>query len=645
MSLLPFLVITQVAAVLALLGRRLPAAAIGIGGLALATVAAAAIAPGDRTTIGGEPLVTSAYLRIFLVVASGSGFLVAVLGYAAGWHRHVPAAILASLGWAGLALALTDPGTAFLAATVAGVAGVLVTLSPSRIAGRDRGVGPSGRELRAVVLAGTLALLAVAWVDLQTSIPRDEPPGELVGFGLLAIVVALALRFGTVPFHGWVGRVALGAPLSALPLILAWAPGVFAIVTVAWVEGTVIPGAAGVSAVAAEGLGTLAATPSEIAAGTAALAPERIVALLLGLATIVAAALASWIQDEADRVIGYAMTQDAGLVLLALASSTGIAWGPARTFILVAAVARTALAAWVLSSAAVYGTTRIDELAGWARRAPVRLVALVAILVASVGWPGSAALGGRSALVGGALADPFAGIVLVASLGTLLPFIRLIRVGLRPPGDAVLAACSERPRRPASTVAAGAAAGDAPKGDAPASGAQATLVERARAVWRLNRIPIASGSGVLAAALALLVAAGPLDLVIAATEPPPPRPVYVAAPPAPTPSPTPSIAPSLEPTAAPTASATVEPIATPTATPTPSPTPAPTPAPTATPSPSPTPAPTTAPTTGIYRVRSGDSLSAIAGRFGTTIARLLELNPTLSTTSILRVGQQIVVPQ
>ena len=150
MSLLPFLVITQVAAVLALLGRRLPAAAIGIGGLALATVAAATIAPGDRTTIGGEPLVTSAYLRIFLVVASGSGFLVAVLGYAAGWHRHVPAAILASLGWAGLALALTDPGTAFLAATVAGVAVVLGTLSPSRVAGRDRGVGPSGRELRAV---------------------------------------------------------------------------------------------------------------------------------------------------------------------------------------------------------------------------------------------------------------------------------------------------------------------------------------------------------------------------------------------------------------------------------------------------------------------------------------------------------------
>ena len=44
-----------------------------------------------------------------------------------------------------------------------------------------------------------------------------------------------------------------------------------------------------------------------------------------------------------------------------------------------------------------------------------------------------------------------------------------------------------------------------------------------------------------------------------------------------------------------------------------------------------------------YRVRSGDTLSAIAARFGTTVAVLRKLND-IEDPSLLRVGQLLRLP-
>jgi LysM repeat protein len=77
-------------------------------------------------------------------------------------------------------------------------------------------------------------------------------------------------------------------------------------------------------------------------------------------------------------------------------------------------------------------------------------------------------------------------------------------------------------------------------------------------------------------------------------------------------------------------------------------------APSEAPTESPATAPTTAPATAApsrapaasfrtYRVVSGDTLSAIAGRYGTTVAALRELN-NISDPSKLRVGQVLRIP-
>ena len=104
--------------------------------------------------------------------------------------------------------------------------------------------------------------------------------------------------------------------------------------------------------------------------------------------------------------------------------------------------------------------------------------------------------------------------------------------------------------------------------------------------------------------------------------------------------------------------------ASPLATPTPSPTPVPTPTPTAAPTASPTPAATPSPTPGaslpaayrglkpctdapdcyLYRVRSGDSMTSIAAKFGITLIALKAANPEISDPSLLHVGDTLRIP-
>jgi LysM domain len=102
--------------------------------------------------------------------------------------------------------------------------------------------------------------------------------------------------------------------------------------------------------------------------------------------------------------------------------------------------------------------------------------------------------------------------------------------------------------------------------------------------------------------------------------------------------------------APPSPTPTVRPSATPT--PTPALTPSPVPRPTATSAPSPSlPAAFEglAPCTDVadcylYKVRSGDNLTAIAARFGLTLTQLKAANPEVKDPSLLHVGDVIRVP-
>jgi NADH:ubiquinone oxidoreductase subunit 2 (subunit N) len=312
---------------------------------------------------------------------------------------------LATLGIGALTLALSDPRLAVIAGTTGGLCGALLTVG----LGGDRAGATVGiRDLRAVVVAGGLAIAATAWIGRDLS-QLDAPP---VVFGLtyLALAIAVAIRFGAIPFHLWAARLTDVVPDVALPVVTILAAAPFAIVGLGWADDVIAPLLIDLGA-------------------------ERGVILAVAVASIVLAALAALLQDDIEHVVGYSIVGDAGVALLALVALDPAAWAPARIWILALVVTRSAFAAWAGGLRVIFGTGRIVELRGWVVRSPLLAAAFGLIVVAGVGFPGLAAFEARSALVELAADGPLTAVVLIGTLAPLAYYGRLLSIGLaRPDG-------------------------------------------------------------------------------------------------------------------------------------------------------------------------------------------------------------------
>ena len=226
------------------------------------------------------------------------------------------------MGSAVLALSLSDPGVAVVAATAGGLAGDPRRGAPS--APRPAASSSARRELRALAVAGTLSILATAWLGPAARRPRGRSrPSSALAY--LAFAAAVAIRFGAIPFHLWAARVADAAPGVALPLLMAWGPAAFAAVALVWIDQSVAPLVLPFDAERA----------LIVAVGAAERRPR--------------AASRPWIQDDLEHVVGYTIVADAGFVVLGLAVLDPAIWEPARTWLLIFVVARSAFAAWVVA--------------------------------------------------------------------------------------------------------------------------------------------------------------------------------------------------------------------------------------------------------------------------------------------------------
>lgn len=377
--------------------------AVGLVGLGAAVALALQIDPRETVVLGDRGLATGGYLRLFLILGSLAGLGLALAGVAAGTRRDAPAVTLAVLAAAALTMGLVDPGAAVLVATAGGLFGVLVTLSAS-----DGRVGATIgiRETRAVVVAGALAIGATAWFARDIS----QFAGQPVVFGLayLAFAVAVAMRFGAIPFHLWAARLTDVVPETALPVLTVLAPASLAVVALAWIGGTVAP-------IGRE------------------LGPERLVIIAIAIASIGLASIAAFVQDDIEHVLGYSIVGDAGVVVLALATLSPEAWAPARIWILSFVVTRSAFAAWTAGIRTGFSTGRVLDLHGWARRSPILAIALVVIAVATVGFPGLAAFDARASLIDLTLEGFLSLPIRVAVLLPVLYYARLLLIGLAAP--------------------------------------------------------------------------------------------------------------------------------------------------------------------------------------------------------------------
>jgi NADH-quinone oxidoreductase subunit N len=468
------LVVAWGGTVVAILLRRWSrlATTVGLVGLAATLAVALAIRAGETIAIGGSTFATTGYGRLFLVLGALVALLLAVVGLAAGTRRDAPAVSLGTLGAAALALAVPDPGIAVVASTVGALLGVLVTLAP---AGARAGATVGIREVRAAVVAGVVGYGAASILGRPFETGPSAP--GILSLAFLGCGIAVAMRFGAVPFHLWAARLADAAPEVTLPALVVWGPAALAVVALGVVEGPALGSAPG-------GLGL-----------------EGVVIVLIALATVVLGTFAAWIQDELEHLLAYAIVADAGIVVLALATTDPAAWGPARTWILSFVVARSAFAAWTAAVRTAFYTGRIEDLRGWARRSPILGVAFGVIAVASVGVPGLAAFEARATLVDLTTDGPLTTLVLVGALAPLAIHVRLGAVGLAPPlgGRGLVEGWRPRLAR-LDLTGLGAWTGE---------------------LWRTNRAPTAALLSLALAVLALATSAGAWDGPSLAAEPGP----------------------------------------------------------------------------------------------------------------------------
>ena len=472
MTLLPFLIVSMGGAVAVLLVRGPERLATLIGLLALVATlfTALAIAPGQSLAMGGSGIATTAYLRLFLVLGAASGLLLAVVGAAAGSRRDAPAVTLAILGTSALALSIPDTLHAVLAATAGGLFGALLCIAP--LGGRA-GATVGTRALRATVVAATMAIAAAAWIGRDLSELAAQP--VVFGLAYLAMAVAVAIRFGAIPFHAWAARLADAVPETSLPLVTAWAPAGLAVVALAWTDRSIAP---------------LLVDLDE----------ARVVVIAIALASILLASVAALIQDDLEHIVGYAIVGDAGVVMLAIATLDPEAWAPARTWIIAFVVARTAFAAWAAAVRTTFFTGRLADLRGWAIRSPLLAAALAAVVLASVGLPGLAAFDARGTLIDLALPGPLG---IVAWIGVLSPiafYARLLIIGLGRPGPRAGPSTWRPHVRPLALT---------------------DMRRWAAMTWSDNRAFVAATSASSAAILALAVSVGAFGLPAAAAGLPP----------------------------------------------------------------------------------------------------------------------------
>jgi NADH:ubiquinone oxidoreductase subunit 2 (subunit N) len=508
----------------------------------------AGIDPGFATqTTGGlfdGRLVSTAYLRLVLGLWALDAVLLAGIAWLLGGLAHLrgvlPATLAAMTGGV-VVLASADLAIGAAAATATGLAAI-IAVPP----GRSRTVAAAAaRELRLTLLVGAAVLAVVAVAPLTaalalrgagegggalTTAVTAVGAGAMLGLGALAIAVAVGARLGAIPFHVRFSRIADVASPIDLPLLLAWLAVPVAVVGLVIVDGLIAP----------------LALP---------FAGNRLIIVALAFVTLVAAAIAAYIQDDLRHATGYLVIADGGLVLLGFAALDPAAWGPARVWLVAMAASKTALAAWSAVAEDRFETRSIPDLRGWLRRSPILAAGLVVTVIATFGVPGWIAYEARGTLARLAVDAPWDVLLVLAGFLTLPTYLRLLALGVGPATSKVDCAAPERIvrrrgegvslLRESLKVEVEGAAGPSGAGDvstvpatsrrSPGARSRAELMASAADGWdavakagirfggflRRDRTELLAAWVLALAVLAALTSWGALDLAGAAAEPAP----------------------------------------------------------------------------------------------------------------------------
>ncbi len=518
-------------------------ALLGVVALLGVTGAAFALRPG-RIDVSGEPvtglfdahLVATDYLRLIVGLWGLESVVLVVVAWLLGGLarlRGLLPATLAAMTGGTVALASADLAVGFAAGAATGLGALVISLHGDGPAA----VAAAARDLRVNVVGGAVLLGCLAVVPIAGRLAlAGGDPGAAAGspaftgvpaIGLVAVVTTLvvAARWGILPFHVRVSRLADLVPPETLPLLLAWIAVPVTVVAIAMVDRLVTP----------------LALPLD---------GERALLVVIALASMVLGALAAMVHDDLRHAVAYVVVGEAGLLVLAIAAFDPAAWGAGRSWIVVLAASKTALLVWSAVIEDRFGTRSVPDLRGWIRRSPFLAVALVLTALATLGIPGWIAYDARTALAALGAGPPWDLVLVIASVLTLAVYARLLIVGTGQPTSRVDRAAPEwvapvgrtwALRRPVAPAARTATVDAAPvllegqeeplprrgprrirPGSSPTLATRVEVAgQRVATAARRDRAPLLSAAVLTLAILAVLTSWGALNLGSAAAEPAP----------------------------------------------------------------------------------------------------------------------------
>jgi len=450
--------------VTSLLARRRDLAfAVGLATAVASAIAAASIDAADVVPLAGSLIGGSDGLRTLAFAWAASVLLFGILDALLDFSPGVLGPSLVGLAFGASALAVQDPGIGF---ALVGAGAVLTAVIPISMARVDAESGPALaiRTLRPLIASVTLTLLVVAW--------GASPAGPFNATDVSGVIdPTLELTMGLAFLALASARFADAMPASALPPLLGWGAAAFALVALGWIDVTLAPLAAPLSL-------------------------ERSIVTIVAVAGIVLGGLAAILHDDIEHVLAYSIVQDAGVAMLAFATTGATAAAAGRDWILAAVAVKAGLAAWVHVTRGTFGTNRRPELRGWARRAPLLGVAYGLVIIGAIGMPTFAGFEARATLIRLALPGPVGTLVLLTAFTPIIFLGRLLVDGLGAGATQVREATGIGP--------------DIDLGRSVAWAGDRTPRRIVPALVRTNRLPLAAATAILATIVGLSVSIGGL---------------------------------------------------------------------------------------------------------------------------------------
>lgn len=422
------------------LAARLPrtAAALAIGASAVVAGLGLVLDAGATFVVGGTALAASDEVRLVTIGWAAALMLLGLVGLAAGGAAVVTGAGLVALAAGLTALTVDGPTTAFGVLVVGALVATILPALGGWLTGHadEPPVGLATRSAVAGTSAGLLGLVVAAWSVSPSGPLGSTSLGEpdvaaraAAGLALVAMAAIVIVRGGGIPAHLWAARFVGGVSPLAVPSALAWGTAVFALVAIRW---------------------------SSAVAGSASLRPDDVERLLIigaALASVLLGGLASMLHDDLEHVLGYQLVQNVGVTVLAFAALGPQATSAATTWLIASAALGAAFAGWIGASRWAFGTRRLGDLRGWARRAPILAASGVLVVIGSVGIPGMALFDARADLVSGAIPGWLGtAVIALATVTPLLALGRVLATGLQRPSPEVAGAPDARVGRMVTVI-------------------------------------------------------------------------------------------------------------------------------------------------------------------------------------------------